>query len=52
MDNKKYCPISGGLCKNKNCMWYVIGLNECSLNVLAQAADSQASYFEELGNEN
>lgn len=48
----KYCPIMKAVCIKKKCMWYVTGLNECAINTLAQAADSQANAIEELKNDN
>jgi len=50
MENK-YCPIMKAVCIEKKCMWYVTELNECAINTLAQATDSQANAFEELKNE-
>lgn len=46
MENK-YCPLMKCDCM-KNCAWYVVGLNGCSVNVLAQAIDSQIDAIEDF----
>ena len=43
-----YCPLIKSECVEKKCGWYVIGLNECAINTLAQALDCQADAIEEI----
>jgi hypothetical protein len=48
-DNKnKLCPLAKDQCVEESCMWFVNGLNKCSMNVLAQAVDSMADAIEEV----
>jgi len=52
-DGVKYCPLTKLECLESKCGWYVNGLNECSMNTLAQAVDSLAdTLFEESLNDN
>ncbi|GEM_PF-7070690 len=52
MENNKMCPLVKEECIEDNCGWYVNGLNECSINTLAQAVDSIANIIEENVNDN
>lgn len=41
MKNYIFCPLIKEKCKKESCAWYVIRLNDCALNSIAQILDSQ-----------
>lgn len=49
-NNKMYCPLIKEFCNDKKCAWYVIGINACAMNVLAQAMDDQSNTIQEMKN--
>lgn len=49
--NKKYCPLIKNNCLKEKCMWNVIGLNNCSINIIAQSIDSVDNHLEDLSND-
>ena len=41
MDNEKtYCPLLKGDCAGVHCMWFVVGLDRCAINSIAQSLDA------------
>jgi hypothetical protein len=36
---KIFCPLTKNCCIKKSCGWFVLGTNECAVNLLAQCTE-------------